>query len=103
MCKMLLVQKVMREDALIVQPVAVSSVFWQALVSLRVGYNETLTLHSETIALYSETLTLHSETIYRNPETLTWSVILFLIENKKAYISNNTQKITYKKMALTYR
>ncbi len=85
---MLLVQKVMREDALIVQPVAVSSVFWQALVSLRVGYNETLTLHSETI--------------YRNPETLTWSVILFLIENKKAYISNNNQKIIYKKMALTY-
>ena len=73
------------------------------LVSLRVGYNETLTLNSETIALYSETLTLNSETIYRNPETLTWSTILFLIENKKAYISNNTQKITYKKMALTYR
>ena len=35
-----------------------------SLVSLRVGYNETLPLNSET-------LTLNSETIYRNPETLT--------------------------------
>ncbi|EPI47512.1 hypothetical protein HMPREF1582_00614 [Gardnerella vaginalis JCP8151A] len=46
---------------------------------------------------------MNSETIYRNPETLAWSIILFLIEDKKAYISNNTQKITYKKMALTHR
>ena len=64
------------------------------LVSLRVGYNETLTLNSETIALYSETLTLNSETIYRNPETLAWSIILFL--EKTTYASNSAPKITQK-------
>ena len=57
------------------------------LVSSRVGYNENLPLNSETI--------------YRNPETLARSNILFLIEIRKL-ISNNTHKITYKKMALTY-
>lgn len=36
----------------------------EALVSLRVGYNETLLLNSETI--------------YRNPETLVWSSETFL-------------------------
>ena len=41
------------------------------LVSLRVGYNETLPLNSETIALYSET-------IYRNPEALAWNSETFL-------------------------
>lgn len=43
----------------------------EALVSLRVGYNETLLLNSETSSL-------NSETIYRNPETLVWSSETFL-------------------------
>lgn len=50
----------------------------EALVSLRVGYNETLLLNSETLTLYSETSSLNSETIYRNPETLVWSSETFL-------------------------